>query len=206
MVKDADAKYLIADRSLTDRLPNYGGAVLYTDEIFELPASAEPLENPNPEDLFIMLYTSGSTGVPKGVMLEHRNLCCFCEWFRNFYKLDETSRVAAYASYGFDANMMDMYPTLTSGAQLHIIDEAIRLDLLAIENYFKENKITHSFMTTQVGRQFASLFPLNRRRATASSTPTARPSVPYLQIFIPSTGCMSACRSERRSTNSSSTS
>ena len=159
MVKDADAKYLIADRSLTDRLPNYGGAVLYTDEIFELPASAEPLENPNPEDLFIMLYTSGSTGVPKGVMLEHRNLCCFCEWFRNFYKLDETSRVAAYASYGFDANMMDMYPTLTSGAQLHIIDEAIRLDLLAIENYFKENKITHSFMTTQVGRQFASLFP-----------------------------------------------
>ena len=159
MVQDAGAKYLIADRGLMDRLPNYSGPILFTDEIPGLPDAEKIAENPLPEDLFIMLYTSGSTGVPKGVMLEHRNLCCFCEWYRNFYKLDENSRVAAYASYGFDACMMDMYPTLTSGAQLHIIDEAIRLDLLAIEKYFRENKITHSFMTTQVGRQYASLFP-----------------------------------------------
>lgn len=159
MVKDANAKFLIADRSLTERLPDYSGSVLFTDEIGGLPDAEKISVNPSPEDLFIMLYTSGSTGVPKGVMLEHRNLCCFCEWYRNFYKLDENSRVAAYASYGFDANMMDMYPALTSGASVHIIDEDIRLDLLAIKEYFVENKITHSFMTTQVGRQFADLFP-----------------------------------------------
>lgn len=116
MVKDADAKFLIADRNLMDRLPNYGGSVLFTDEISDLPDADRLSENPAPGDLFIMLYTSGSTGVPKGVMLEHRNLCCFCEWYRSFYHLDEKSRVAAYASYGFDANMMDMYPALTSGA------------------------------------------------------------------------------------------
>ncbi len=159
MVSDADAKFLIADRSLMDRLPNYSGAVLFTDEISELPDCDKITDTPAPEDLFIMLYTSGSTGVPKGVMLEHRNLCCFCEWFRNFYKLDETSRVAAYASYGFDANMMDMYPSLTSGSAVHIIAEDIRLDLLAIKDYFEHNKITHSFITTQVGRQYADLFP-----------------------------------------------
>ncbi len=159
MIKDADAKLVIADRKLMDRLPGYDGAVLCTDEIERLPEAEKIADNPKPEDLFIMLYTSGSTGVPKGVMLEHHNLCCFCEWYRNFYSLGENSRVAAYASYGFDADMMDLYPALTSGSTVHIIAEEIRLDLLAIKDYFEKNEITHSFMTTQVGRQYADLFP-----------------------------------------------
>ncbi len=159
MIEDADAQYLIADRSLMDKLPNYDGPVLYTDEIPDLPDAEKISENPDPCDLFIMLYTSGSTGVPKGVMLEHHNLCCFCEWYITTYEMDENSRASAYASYGFDCHMLDMYPVLISGGQLHIIDESIRLDLIAIKEYFRENGITHTFMTTQVGRQYADLFP-----------------------------------------------
>ena len=64
--------------------------------------------------------------------------------------------VAAYASYGFDACMMDMYPALTCGATVHIVPEELRLDLIALNDYFEQNHITHSFMTTQVGYQFAS--------------------------------------------------
>ena len=159
MVKDANAKYLIADRAFADKLPEYSGPVIFTDEIPCLPDS-EPLDIvPDPKDLFIMLYTSGSTGIPKGVMLEHGNLIAFCDWFRDFYRLDGECRAAAYASFGFDANMMDTYPTLTAGAELHIIEEDIRLDMLAIRDYLNKNRITHSFMTTQVCRQYAELFP-----------------------------------------------
>lgn len=159
MMKDAGAKYLIADRGLLDRVPGCECPVLFTDEIYALP-DAERLDIvPDPGDLFIMLYTSGSTGIPKGVILEHRNLSAFCDWFRRFYSLAPDCRAAAYASFGFDANMMDTYPTLTSGAELHIIVEEIRLDMLAIRDYFQSNRITHSFMTTQVGRQYAELFP-----------------------------------------------
>ncbi|MGN1126336.1 MAG: AMP-binding protein, partial [Ruminococcus sp.] len=155
MMQDANAKLLIADKSLLDRVPNYKGKLLLLDDIPTLPECDKLPENPKPEDLFIMLYTSGSTGTPKGCMLEHRNIVSFCNWFRNYYNLTPQSRVAAYASYGFDANMMDMYPALTTGATVYIIDEAIRLDLVAIDKYFNEKGITHSFMTTQVGRQFA---------------------------------------------------
>ena len=154
MMLDAACKLLIADESLLDKVPEYKGPVLLTRDIPALPACAPLRDHPAPEDLLILLYTSGSTGTPKGVMLEHRNLANFCGWYRDYYGLDESCRVAAYASYGFDANMMDLYPALTSGACVCIIEEEIRLDLLAMEAWFNRLGITHSFMTTQVGRQF----------------------------------------------------
>lgn len=158
MMQDADAAYLIADREMLSKVPEYRGGVLLTCDIPELPAGAPVMAGgPDEDSLFILLYTSGSTGTPKGVKILHRNLANFCGWYREFYALDATSKVAAYASYGFDADMMDLYPALTTGACVYIIEEEIRLDLLALENYFNKHMITHCFMTTQVGRQFYTM-------------------------------------------------
>jgi amino acid adenylation domain-containing protein len=155
MIKDTSARLMIADEKLLHLLPDYQGQLIFTNAIYTLPDTDIVLSDPQPEDLFIVLYTSGSTGVPKGVMLEHRNLVCFCAWYHRYYDLDQTSRVAAYASFGFDASMMDTYPVLTSGGTLYIIADEIRLDLLRLNDYLEENGVTHAFMTTQVGRQFA---------------------------------------------------
>ena len=157
MMKDADCRLLIADESLLEKVPDYTGEVLLTKDIPSLPAAGRMTGKIDSGDLFILLYTSGSTGVPKGVMLEHGNLANFCGWYREYYRLDENCRVAAYASYGFDANMMDMYPALTTGACVCIVEEEIRLDLLAMEIWYKRRGITHSFMTTQICRQFYTL-------------------------------------------------
>ena len=156
MMQDASAKLLIADEELRPIVDEYKGEVLPTKE---LPSYATPPTLPNapaPDSLFILLYTSGSTGVPKGCRLTHSNLVAFCHWYQRFYTLQPGHSVAAYASYGFDACMMDMYPALTCGATVHIIPEEIRLDLITLNEYFEQNHITHSFMTTQVGYQFAS--------------------------------------------------
>lgn len=157
MVKDADASLLVADPDLRDIVNEYAGDVLLTCDIPAILSDAS-LNAPDveiaPESLFILLYTSGSTGVPKGVMLEHRNIVAFCHWNQRYFGLSPEHNTAAYASYGFDANMMDMYPTLVSGATLHIIPEEIRLNLIELNEYFEKNHITHSVMTTQVGVQF----------------------------------------------------
>ena len=156
MMKDANAKLLVADEELRPIVNEYEGEVLFTKDIVGLPDSPAPKVEVKPEDLFIMLYTSGSTGVPKGCQLIHSNLVCFCHWYQRYYGLLPEHNVAAYASYGFDACMMDMYPALTGGATIHIVPEEIRLDLIALNDYFEQNHITHSFMTTQVGFQFAT--------------------------------------------------
>ena len=162
MVDDTKAKLLIADESLLDRLPDYKGEILLTKDIPALPDVSSRREeilswSPNPEDAFIILYTSGSTGKPKGAILEHRCLVNFCNWYPRYFNMGPDAHVAAYASYGFDACMMDMYPTLAVGATIYIVDDSIRLDLDLINAYFTEVGITHSFMTTQVCRQFAQV-------------------------------------------------
>ena len=156
MMQDANAKLLIADEELRPLVNEYQGEVLLTRDLPSLEKSESPKVETTPDSLFILLYTSGSTGVPKGCQLTHRNLVCFCHWYQRYYGLKSGDKVAAYASYGFDACMMDMYPALTGGATLYIIPEELRLDLIALNDYFEQNNITHSFMTTQVAYQFAT--------------------------------------------------
>ncbi len=159
MIADASASLLIADESLLPIVGDYAGRVLLTRDIASLPAAERIPEGPAPDSLFILLYTSGSTGVPKGCQLEHRNLVNFCTWYRQYYQLQPGDKVAAYASYGFDACMMDMYPALTTGAAVYIIPEETRHDMAMLHAFFETHGITHSFMTTQVGVMFARNFP-----------------------------------------------
>ena len=156
MMQDASAKLLIADEELRPIVDEYQGEVLLTKDIMNLPAAAAPQVDIKPDQLFILLYTSGSTGVPKGCQLIHSNLVAFCHWYHQMFDLKPGNKVAAYASYGFDASMMDTYPALTCGATVYIVPEELRLDLIALNEYFEQNGITHSFMTTQVGYQFAT--------------------------------------------------
>ena len=167
MMQDADARLLICDRSLRPKVNEYQGDILYIDEITTTASSPSatvprsfasgrlPL-SPLPSSLFILLYTSGSTGTPKGCQIEHRNIVAFCHWYQREYQLTSESRASAYASYGFDANMMDTWPALTIGASVHIISEDLRMNLVALNDYFEHNGITHCLMTTQIGRQFAT--------------------------------------------------
>ena len=156
MMQDAQAKLLICDETLRELVDEYKGEVLLTSALDQCPADVQLPSEPTPDSLFILLYTSGSTGVPKGCQLTHANLVAFCHWYQRYYALKPEHNVAAYASYGFDACMMDLYPALTCGATVHIIPEELRLDLIALNDYFEREHITHSFMTTQVGFQFAS--------------------------------------------------
>lgn len=156
MVQDSKARFLIADRNLVGLVNAYKGDVLYVDEIAGLPDAPDFCVMPSPEDALTMIYTSGTTGKPKGCVLENRNLAAFFRNHSNVMELDENTRFASYASFGFDAGVMDVVTVPMAGGTLYVVPDEIRLDLDKLNEFFCENEITHGFMTTQLGRMFAS--------------------------------------------------
>lgn len=115
------------------------------------------LTAPKPENLAYMIYTSGSTGKPKGVMLEQRNLLNLIEYILMTRKLTPDDIVAEFASFCFDASVIDLFAPLTAGAVLYILPESIRKDAVAVGKFIKEEKITTATFPTQMGELVAEL-------------------------------------------------
>ncbi len=189
MLADAGVSIVLVDEGLESLIPGFNGKLLLTSSISTLP-DAVPPEAPGPDGTFVLLYTSGTTGLPKGVRLTHANLTNFCTWYRNKHEITERDGSLAYASFGFDANTMDTYPALISGASVHIIPEEMRLDLPALDAYCAANRVTVLFMTTQLGRQFAQMKRKSRPRALSiggeSLTPLSPPDdITFYNVYGP---------------------
>ncbi|MBE5782599.1 MAG: amino acid adenylation domain-containing protein [Clostridiales bacterium] len=200
MLEDAGVRILLCDPALAGRVPDFTGVIVSSTDVGALPAAAPVPDQSRPEDLFILLYTSGTTGKPKGVMLTHNNLVNYTHFYASAYGICETDRIPAYASFGFDANMMDMYPTLLTGACLHVLPEEMRLDLPGIRDYFEENQITVAFLTTQLGRQFAESMRVSSLRALSvggeALVPLNPPPFDLFNLYGP-TECTVACTRQR---------
>ncbi|MEC0235535.1 amino acid adenylation domain-containing protein [Paenibacillus kribbensis] len=110
-----------------------------------------------PHDLAYMIYTSGTTGQPKGVMVEHQSLVNLCCWHNEAFGVTAEDRSAKYAGFGFDASVWELFPYWVAGAEIHVIDESIRMDLEALNRYFETNSITITFLPTQLCEQFMEL-------------------------------------------------
>jgi amino acid adenylation domain-containing protein len=72
-------------------------------------------------DLAYLLYTSGSTGSPKGVMLTHRNALAFVEWTVDRFGVRSEDRLSSHAPFHFDLSVFDLYGAAMAGASLHLM-------------------------------------------------------------------------------------
>ncbi|MDQ3287358.1 MAG: amino acid adenylation domain-containing protein, partial [Pseudomonadota bacterium] len=96
------------------------------------------------------IYTSGSTGRPKGVLLHHGGLVNHILSQRELFAVGTDSRVMQYASLSFDVATCEIFLALCSGAQLHVIDDALKRQPHALSRHIEQQRITHVMLIPSV--------------------------------------------------------
>ncbi len=104
--------------------------------------SASFASSARPDALLYVMYTSGTTGNPKGVMIENPGVVNRVSWAKNFYGLDSTDVVLHKASIGFDASIAEIFSTLISGSKLVITKEDGVKDPDYLITLIRKHKIT----------------------------------------------------------------
>lgn len=96
-------------------------------------------------DLLYVLFTSGSTGVPKGVTINHRSVIDYIDWVTETFDITEEDSFGNQAPFYFDNSILDIYSTIKSGATTYIIPKNLFAQPVPLLEYLKEKKINTIF-------------------------------------------------------------
>jgi amino acid adenylation domain-containing protein len=154
-----------------------------------------------PADLAQLLFTSGSTGDPKGVMITHASVVHFVEWARVYFGLSATDRLSGHSPLHFDLSTFDLFGTFSSGAQLHLVPPELNVVPHKLVQFMRESELTQWFSVPSVLALMAQLdvvrrgdVPTLRRMLWCGEvfpTPALRywmqrlPDVPFTNLYGP---------------------
>lgn len=96
-------------------------------------------------DLLYTLFTSGSTGIPKGVTITHRSVVDYIDWVVDEFNFTQDDVLGNQAPFFFDNSILDIYTSIKSGATLNIIPHKLFIKPVALLEYIDKSKINTIF-------------------------------------------------------------
>ncbi|CDL81895.1 non-ribosomal peptide synthetase [Xenorhabdus szentirmaii] len=154
MRENSGAELILTETSLVEKLPVSQQKVICLDTT-DIQSKLKNLSTDNITDrpfsltenhLAYVVYTSGSTGRPKGAMLEHKGWVNLAHAQADLYGADANSRVLQFASWSFDAAILEMAMTLAYGATLYLLSENQRRSPELLNDIVEKHQITHAIL------------------------------------------------------------
>lgn len=160
LLQDAQVPVLITRHSLLHRLPDGPWHTVALDTDMALLARQRP-DAPAAvaaaSHLAYVIYTSGSTGQPKGVQVLHNSLLNLVYWHQRAFAVSPLDRATQLASPSFDAAVWELWPYLTVGASIHVLDDFARVSPEALRDWLVEHGITICFLPTALAERIIML-------------------------------------------------
>ena len=160
ILKDSGACVVISKAAMMHGFPQGAWKVLSLDgDAAKIAAHPEttPDSDVRPEDLAYIIYTSGSTGQPKGVELVHSGLTNLVRWHERAYQVTPADRASAQSTLGFDAAVWELWSYLSVGASLHLPEDSVRNDAVALRDWIISRHITITFGSTAIAERLILL-------------------------------------------------
>ncbi|MCT7982368.1 amino acid adenylation domain-containing protein [Laspinema sp. A4] len=110
-----------------------------------------------PNSLAYVIYTSGSSGEPKGVEIEQKSLLNLTYWHQQAFAVSASDRSSQVAGVAFDACGWEIWPYLTAGACIYMVDSETRRSPEKLRDWLVANAITISFLPTPLAEKVLQL-------------------------------------------------